>query len=194
MAEKEASEKKWKTVVPAKLDLNTDRAVPVDQSDGDRGKYFSPTRFYRSKKRILGNGVRRSHQCGYWEKEGILVENWSNEENDESKKGGKPICTRGRRSVLGMLKQRPFQMKDVDDREQWGERQVTERAHRSENRQDQADEAPADEELGAQALGCANVTPCGQYRSNKQTEESEIWHTKEKAVSVSEGDSSCLLR
>jgi hypothetical protein len=51
-------------------------------------------------------------------KEGTLVENWPNEENDESKKGRKTVCTRGRRGIFGMPKKRPFQVKDVDDREQ----------------------------------------------------------------------------
>jgi len=66
----------------------------------------------------LGNRSRRSHQCGGREKKGILVENWLKEENDESKHAREAFCMKGKRRFLGASKQRPFQVKDADNREE----------------------------------------------------------------------------
>ena len=48
-------------------------------------------------------------------KEGILVENWLNEENGEIKNASEVAYMKDKRSVLGMPKERPFQVKDADD-------------------------------------------------------------------------------
>ena len=66
----------------------------------------------------LGNRSRRSHQCGDEEKKGIIGENWLKEEDGESKHAREAIYMKGERSVLGASKQRLFQVKDADDREQ----------------------------------------------------------------------------